>query len=168
MATAASGAAPVWNPQYSGFFRRLAAWLIDAPVRFCIGLALVYLPMRLLVSVQVQSHGSGDPTFLWRVMSVQDKSVVMVLWLFAAVFIPWWYTALQESSTPRATLGKRLLGIQVTDLDGRCISFGRASARFFVRIIVPFGIGYCLVLFTRRKQALHDLVAGCVVVRVTE
>lgn len=88
-----------------------------------------------------------------------------MLWLFAAVIIPWLYTALQECSIAQATLGKRLLRIQVTDLEGRRISFGRASGRFFGRLSPSFGIGYCLVLFTRRKQALHDLIASCLVVR---
>jgi len=152
--------------EYSGFFRRFTAWCVDAPVRFAIGLALVYLPMRLLVFGQAKRYGSTDPSYLWGVMPLADRTTVFVLWLLAAVIIPWLYTALQECSTPQATFGKTLLGVKVTDLEGRRISFGRASGRFFARLIPTFGIGYGIALFTRRKQALHDLVAGCVVVRV--
>jgi len=56
----------------------------------------------------------------------------------------------------------------VTDLNGNRISFGRASGRFFSKIIsglIPFGIGYILAGFTERKQALHDMIAGCLVLR---
>jgi len=51
----------------------------------------------------------------------------------------------------------------VTDLDGGRISFGRASVRFFGMLISTFIllIGFLMVLFTRRKQALHDIIAGC-------
>jgi uncharacterized RDD family membrane protein YckC len=94
-----------------------------------------------------------------------DKSIVYVLWLLAAVIVPWLYTALQECSTPQATFGKRVLRVQVTDLDGRRISFGRASGRFFARLIPTFGLGYCMALLTRRRQALNDVVARCLVVR---
>jgi uncharacterized RDD family membrane protein YckC len=88
-----------------------------------------------------------------------------VLWLLPAVIVPWLYTALQECSTPQATFGKRLLFVQVTDLNGRRISFCRASGRFFARLIPTLWLGYCLALLTRRKQALHDMVSGCLVLR---
>ena len=152
--------------EYSGFWRRFGAWLVDAPLRFGIGLALVYLPMRLLVLGQAERYGSSEPNYLWSVMSFRDKSVVFALWLFAAVIIPWLYTAMQESSTSRATFGKRMVRIQVNDLEGDRVSFKRASGRFFGRLIPTLGGGYLMVLFTRRKQALHDLVSGCVVVRI--
>jgi uncharacterized RDD family membrane protein YckC len=150
---------------YSGFLRRFGAWCVDAPIRFAISLALVYSPMRLLVLGQAKRYGSTDPHYLWSMMPFADRSVVFALWLLAAAIIPWLYTALQECSTQQATFGKRLFGIRVTDLEGCPISFGRASERFFARLIPSFGIGYCMALFTRRRQARHDLIAGCVVAR---
>jgi uncharacterized RDD family membrane protein YckC len=98
-------------------------------------------------------------------MSLPQRAIVSVLWLLAAAIIPWLYTALQECSASQATLGKRLLNLKVTDLDGRRISFARASGRFFGSLIPSFGIGYCMALFTRRKQALHDIMAGCLAIR---
>jgi uncharacterized RDD family membrane protein YckC len=56
----------------------------------------------------------------------------------------------------------------VTDLEGRRITFARASARYFSKIItglIPFGIGYMMAGFTEKKQALHDIIAGCLVLR---
>jgi uncharacterized RDD family membrane protein YckC len=85
----------------------------------------------------------------------------------AGVLGGWLYYALMESSQHQATIGKRRLGICVTDANGRRISFARASGRFWSRLLsaIPLGIGFLLPRFTKRKQALHDLVAGCVVIR---
>jgi uncharacterized RDD family membrane protein YckC len=72
-----------------------------------------------------------------------------------------------ESSQYHATLGKMLLGLIVTDDQGRPITFGRATGRFFSKLISRFtlGIGYIMAGFTQRKQALHDLIANTLVVR---
>jgi uncharacterized RDD family membrane protein YckC len=75
-----------------------------------------------------------------------------------------------ESSPYQGTLGKMALGLIVTDLQGRPLSFARASGRFFGKIItgmIPFGIGYIMAGFTEKKQALHDMIAGCLVLRKT-
>jgi uncharacterized RDD family membrane protein YckC len=153
------------RPQYAGFLRRLSALLIDVPVIFAAGLGLVFLPMRSLVLGEAKRYASTDPTYLWKVMPRADRVEVFMLWAVATIAVPWLYYALQESSNRQATLGKRSMGIQITDLDGNRISFGRASGRFFGVLIPTLGVGYCLVLFTKRKQALHDVLAGCVVVR---
>jgi len=150
---------------YAGFFRRLGAWCIDAPLRSGIGLALVYLPMRLLVFSESRRIRSTNPHYIWAVMPNGQKIMVISLWLFAAVIVPWLYTAMQESSIRQATIGKRLLGVAVANLQGNRISFGRASVRFFARLIPTLGLGYCTIFFTLRKQALHDLISGCVIVR---
>ena len=59
------------------------------------------------------------------------------------------------------------LGLQVTDLEGRRISFGRASGRFFGKIIsaMILYIGFMMAGFTEKKQALHDMIAGTLVIR---
>jgi uncharacterized RDD family membrane protein YckC len=79
----------------------------------------------------------------------------------------WIYYALLESSVWQATIGKKLLGLRVTDLAGNRISFARASGRFFGKILsgMILGIGFLMAGFTQRKQALHDILAGCLVLR---
>ena len=59
------------------------------------------------------------------------------------------------------------LGIKVTDLNGRRIGFGKASGRFFGRILsmAIFFIGCIMIAFTEKKQGLHDKMAGCLVVK---
>ncbi len=78
----------------------------------------------------------------------------------------WLYEALMLSSEWQATVGKRAMSIAVTDLDGRRISFGRATGRHFGKYVSAFilGIGYIMAAFTARKQGLHDMMAGTVVV----
>jgi len=72
----------------------------------------------------------------------------------------------QESSRKQATLGKRALGIIVTDLHGNRISNGRAVGRYFAKLLsaLILLIGYFMAGFTEKKQALHDMIAGTLVV----
>jgi uncharacterized RDD family membrane protein YckC len=80
----------------------------------------------------------------------------------------WLYYAYFESSDWQSTIGKRVMSLVVTDLNGNRISFARASGRFFAKIIsglIPLGIGYILAGVTEKKQALHDMIASCLVLR---
>jgi uncharacterized RDD family membrane protein YckC len=72
-----------------------------------------------------------------------------------------------ESSSRQATVGKMTLGLKVTDLAGRRISFARASGRYFAKYVssMTLLIGYIMAGFTERKQALHDIIAGTLVIR---
>lgn len=76
------------------------------------------------------------------------------------------YFVTLDSSTKQGTWGKQIVGLKVTDLGGRRISVGRAIGRFFARYltICTCGIGYLLPLFTQKRQTLHDLICGCIVV----
>ncbi|MDD3653605.1 MAG: RDD family protein [Desulfotomaculaceae bacterium] len=80
--------------------------------------------------------------------------------------IGWLYFALMESSSSQGTLGKMAIGIKVTDLNGNKPTFGRATVRYFGKIISSLIImlGYVMAGFTKKKQALHDIMAGCLVV----
>jgi len=84
-----------------------------------------------------------------------------------ASIISWLYFATQESSGWMATLGKRAMGLAVQGVDGRQLSFSRASIRWLGRLAsgMVLGLGYVLAAFTERRQALHDLIAGTVVVQ---
>lgn len=78
----------------------------------------------------------------------------------------WLYFALQESSQARATWGKRAFGLQVVDLEGGRISFARATGRHFAKWIssLILLLGYFMMLWTKRRQTLHDIMAGGLVV----
>jgi len=79
----------------------------------------------------------------------------------------WLYSASLESSVWQATIGKKLLGLYVTDVNGKRVSFARASGRFVGKSLeqLTLFIGFLAAGFTARKQALHDIVAGCLVLR---
>jgi uncharacterized RDD family membrane protein YckC len=92
----------------------------------------------------------------------------VALWIVIGFVGGWLYFAYFESSEWQATLGKRALNLVVTDLQGHRISFGRASGRYFGKLIsgkLCLGIGYLLAGFTEKKQALHDMIASCLVLR---
>lgn len=82
------------------------------------------------------------------------------------ILIAWLYYAVQESSEKQATLGKQALGIVVTDLEGKRIDFVKATIRYFSKILstLILMIGYIMAAFTEKKQALHDMIAGTLVV----
>lgn len=85
---------------------------------------------------------------------------------WTASVISWLYFATQESSGWMGTLGKRVMGLAVQGVDGRQLGFGRASLRWAGRWLsgLAFGLGYALALFNDKRQTLHDLLAGTVVV----
>ena len=136
--------------RYGGFWRRFMAFWVDA---ILIGLA------GALVQV---SLGAG--------LFESDFSPQLVLSNFISLVIGWLYSALLESGPRQATLGQMIIGIQVTDLEHRRISFARATGRHFAQIlsVVILCIGYLMIAFTEKKQGLHDMLAGCLVVRAAE
>ena len=96
-------------------------------------------------------------------------NLILSEWLAStiSIFLGWLYFAGMESSTRQATLGKGAMGIFVTDMDGRRISFLRATGRYFAKILsaLIFMIGYIMAAFTARKQALHDILASTLVLK---
>lgn len=82
--------------------------------------------------------------------------------------VSWLYYALSESSRWQATLGKRACGLLVIDTETNSITFARATGRYFAKYIsaLTLGIGFIMAGFTERRQALHDMVAGTLVIRM--
>jgi len=152
---------------YAGFWLRFIAFLIDSILR---GVAFVLLLIPLFVL-------SGAGAAIERISSGEDISDNIapliaggfLLGFFGIILlVSWLYYALFEASSWQATPGKKLLNLYVTDLDGQPVTFTRASGRFFAKIVtsvIPFAIGYILAGITEKKQALHDIIAGCLVLR---
>ena len=135
------------KPEYAGFWLRLAAVIIDnlimAGIAFVMGFSLGLF-------------------FPW--VGFFESSL---FWNLTALAIGWIYFAYMESSPKQATFGKQLMKIKVTDLKGKRVTFARASARFFGKLLsgLILGIGYLMIAFTEKKQGLHDIIAGCLVVK---
>ncbi len=76
------------------------------------------------------------------------------------------YYTFFEASAWQATPGKRIMRLYVADLNGQRLTFGRALLRNIARQISGvFFIGYLMTGFTEKKQALHDIIAGSLVLR---
>jgi uncharacterized RDD family membrane protein YckC len=158
---------------YAGFWLRFVAYIIDRlvvgiPIG-CILLAIFIVTGALGAYTRALSNmNGGDPP--QNLIGVLGVGFIGIFLGVACVFVigVWLYYAYCESSSWQGTLGKKALGLIVTDLDGRPITFGRASGRFFGRFVtqlIPLGIGYMLAGFTVKKQALHDMIASCLVLR---
>lgn len=154
---------------YAGFWKRFAAYLIDSII---IGI-VVGIIIILFGGLFGLGMMSSDIEFNEETMEMQDPDsaligamigTMMFLWLFLLV-AQWLYFALMESSRNQGTLGKMALGIKVTDAMGYPITFWRATGRYFGKILsgAIFMIGYIMAAFTERKQALHDMLAGTLV-----
>jgi uncharacterized RDD family membrane protein YckC len=158
----------------AAFALRLAAATID----------LIVLAVPLAVFVSFLSVAMGISTAFLNLRPGQAPSEILktfgntflLISLGFFILMSWLYFAILESSRWRATLGKRAVGIYVADLHGKRVSFARATGRFFFgRLLmhIPIlGIYYFLIdciclLFTSRKQAAHDVLSGCLVVRET-
>ena len=158
--------APVYytGVHYAGFWLRFVAYLIDsllASVAFVILLIPILVFSGVMPAIGRISRGE-DPADVFALIS---SILVAVALSLAGV---WLYYALLESSSWQGTVGKKALNLKVTDMAGNPITFGRASGRFFAKFItnlIPLSIGYILAGFTEKKQAIHDMIASCLVLR---
>lgn len=137
---------------YAGFWRRALAAQLDFVLSLCIGGGLASLAQSLLALAPL---GVGAQAQLPLVG-------VAVLFVFQVLYFTWF-----EASSWRATPAKRILGLRVTDREGKPLSFSRALARTLLKIIalLPLGLGLMLAGVTKRKQAMPDLVTGALVMR---
>ena len=157
---------PVWQTSqvsrppvaYAGFWLRLVAYIIDAMILGIVGIGAFFPLFR----ANIHAFTAENP---WEVYTSVSRPLLAIRLL--ALMLSWIYYASMESSTWQATLGKKILGLKVTDLAGNRITFARASGRFFGKILsgMILGIGFLMAGFTARKQALHDILAGCLVLR---
>ena len=143
--------------KYAGFGKRLLAAVVDAII-LNVGLFVIGLVIGLiLMAAGTTAAGIEDP-------DVQNGIDLIVKIL--SIFVTWLYFAMMEISARQGTLGKMVIGIKVTDLEGKKIGFRIATRRHFGKIIsgIILLIGFFMIAFTQKKQGLHDMMAGCLVV----
>ena len=123
---------------YAGFWIRAAAYIVDLVILFLIGLCSTFFT------------GEDSPAHL-----------------LVSFLIAWGYTAGLTSSHFQGTLGKKVLGLKVVDLNGSRISFAHESGRWLAEILsfIILGIGYLMIAFNSKKQGLHDQIAGTYVIK---
>lgn len=140
---------------YGGFWLRFVGYLIDSVV--------VAIPAGLTGACGglVMSSFMGERTLSNLYLGA------LIVGYFLAIAAIWLYFTLMESSSRQGTLGKMALGLVVTDMNGNRISWGKANARYWSKYIssLILMIGYIMAGFTEKKQALHDMIAGTLVMR---
>lgn len=124
---------------YAGFWKRFWACFMDHTI--------IVFPLAVMTSVT-------------------DWETKPDVYLILIHILRWLYYAVLESSPTQATVGKIALGIKVTDMAGKRITFWQATGRQMCKLLseIIFGLGYLMVAFTKKKQGLHDMIAGCLVV----
>lgn len=171
---------PVWDARpvdtqvrYAGFWIRVVAAIIDGILLTIVAQAISFF----LVAPVAPPPDFSDLDQLVEYVNAAMPAQQIIL----ATVLAWGYFALQESSAAQATLGKRALGLRVAGADGTRLNFAKASLRAWP-IFVPNAawllgsavgmlvgllalVAVVTVAFTSRKQGLHDMMAGAVVVR---
>lgn len=141
---------------YAGFWKRFAAAIIDSVILAIAGL-LAGLFIGLFVGIVLGIAGANKHAI---------GAIAGLFGYVVGIVLNWLYFTLFESSGKQATPGKMALGIQVTDAAGNRVSFARANGRYWGKILsgLTLTIGYMMAGFTPKKQALHDMIADCLVV----
>jgi uncharacterized RDD family membrane protein YckC len=153
---------------YAGFWLRFVAVFIDG--------IIVGIPMGIMGGIigfiVGFSYGASNHTGKFGLLdadgNINMTFVIMELSIMTiSTVISWLYFALMESSSAQGTFGKQILSLKVTNLEGQRIGFGQATGRYFGKYLsyLTLYIGYIMAGFTERKQALHDMLAGTLVVR---
>jgi uncharacterized RDD family membrane protein YckC len=161
-ASYAGGSSLAFAPEYAGFWLRFFAALIDGIIVGIVSM-VIFIPVGIVLGIAgVASAGSGGEDAI----EMLEGPLMMLNWV-VSISLQWLYEALLTSSSKQATLGKLALGMVVTDLEGNRISFGRATGRHFGKYVssIILLIGYLMQPFTAKRQALHDILAGTLVVK---
>ncbi len=156
--------------EYAGFWLRFVAYIID------------YVILQLLSSfIIIPILGALGFGFFAATEGMQagdigeEEALAMMVTLFSTLssaalltfILQILYFAILQSGSRQATLGKMALGLKVTDMNGEKIDFGKAVIRELSKLIsyAILLIGYIMAGFTEKKQALHDIIPGTLVVK---
>ncbi len=155
MAEAPNFAEPV--VRYAGFWRRVGASIVDLMI-----VAAAVVPFSLVLTWTMEALHADLRMKIGHARYLSGLGAV-----FSFVIVDWLYHAQLLSGARQATIGKRIFSLRVTSTRGRKASFAQASARHFSKFLSAFIalIGFLMAAWTRKKQALHDMVADTVVVQ---
>jgi uncharacterized RDD family membrane protein YckC len=123
-------------------WRRLLAALIDLAI-----LAMISNAVVLLLGAEV---GVGSA------LDITSSGNILLMTLGIAYF------SFLESSHWQATIGKKICGILVTDLNGNRLSISRAMGRYVAKFAsaITLLMGFVMIAITSDRQGLHDMIAG--------
>ena len=135
---------------FGGFWIRVGAYFID--------LVVLIIPVLLISFLFLSVTPAADEMEV-AIVEIMDYILSSIVW--------WIYFAVLHSSKWQASIGKKAVGLKVVDENGNRISFGRATGRYFALFLssLILGIGYMMVGWTKKKQGLHDMIAGTLVIK---
>lgn len=161
------------SKEYAGFWIRFGAYVIDSII---IGIPLSILTIVIFVVI-FGATGTFEifatNPYVEELTDQQAMAILgsymgaLLLSIVVNLVIAVAYFAGLHASKWQATIGKKLLGLKVTDLQGNRISFWRALGRYISMGFLSgiLFIGFIIAAFTEKKQALHDMIAGTIVVK---
>jgi len=141
---------------YASFSLRTIAFILDGMVSASVFALFVAIGG---LQILIRSNGGDDPTDneTYTGIAIAFSSLLFLPWYFIAA---WWWKG--------QTLGMMAVHIAVTDREGQLPSFRQAFLRTIVYPLsfFPLATGFATVLFDRESRALHDMLAGTVVLEV--
>ncbi|MCX6684288.1 MAG: RDD family protein [Methanoregula sp.] len=153
---------------YAGLGRRLIAFVVDAILILLMGIVVITFfsltnGIRYVYYLSVQRAAIDSLTEAGTVDAALSPIIAALGMLI--IIIPWLYFAGFESSRSQATPGKLLMRVVVTDLEGNKPTFARVTLRHFAKFISALIIflGFLMIGLTKKRQGLHDKIAGCLV-----
>lgn len=154
--------------EYASFFPRVGATLLDGLFLSCFTVMLFFLCVLLFAIIGNMTPVPADSSAVAaEVMVATLGPALLGIWLVGANLVGVAYYTVLDSSRKQGTWGKQIVGLKVVTLDGQRLSTKRALARCLCRYVaslLPLGIGFLMAAFTEKKQALHELMAGCLTV----
>ena len=163
-----------YTPSPAGFWKRYAAYFIDVVILYIAveilstlffsfqSQSAVESLKQTLASLQTATANGEEPDLVGVMQTVE--AVLMPVFIFSTVayfVLAGIYFSLMESSRYQATLGKRLLGIKVTNANGEPIALPQSIGRFVSASLswVTMNLGHALAAWTPERRALHDYLA---------
>jgi uncharacterized RDD family membrane protein YckC len=155
-------AAPAVGVSYGGFWRRFWASVIDG-----ILISIVTWPFRLGAGLSTLGVMLANRNGEFNAAALAAAIAAGLTAMMVKVIVSWLYYAIMESTINQASLGKMVLGLKVTDMNGGRISFARATGRVLASFLstLILCVGYIMIAFTEKKQGLHDMLTNTLVVR---
>lgn len=138
------------QPQYYATMDvRMLAWGID--------LFIATFIYGIIATVYLMGSSPDDPQRIPTLL-LGASSIPVIKFLLGSVM---------EATAQQASPGKLLIGIRVTDTQGKPIGFGQALIRNLSKLIgvLTLGLGFLAGFFDKRQQCLHDKVAGTLVIK---
>ena len=142
---------------YASIWRRFCAALFDALLA-----SAILSPATILLIWVMEAYHSEIGLSEYKSRTAMGTAAVL-LWIVCFGL----YCASAESSVHQATPGKRLLKLKVVSTSHGRLSFQQASWRYYAKFLSTFAllVGFAIAFFHSRKQSLHDMIAGTLVVR---